>query len=306
MSAINPRNNPNSSEYDPHSKGLERDTSLSDEEIHAYNDTLYGFANSETGDSIKTVKSLGAEGIDMDTINRARGDVPTTDIAHVEVDADEASYNATKIETGTNQLLSEVGLGNAADGSIVTYEAAMGAAVAEQLEPSRESDDSEIRRAKHAELAIEFGKAIARGDLEPFKSLKDADAANNIGYRLHELQQRYGIVQYAPLDELAVIGALIDYAEKTSLDDEDKIIETDSDGQVVVDSTEELVSQAEEGDAGALKQLVESDKANEILDATREAKLIANYGSLEQVPPDAWQEMTSRRGAEKDEFRLAA
>jgi hypothetical protein len=42
------------------------------------------------------------------------------------------------------------------------------------------------------------------------------------------------------------------------------------------------------------------------LPPAREAKLIANYGSLEQVPPDVWQEMTSRQGTKKDEFRLAA
>jgi hypothetical protein len=241
----------------------------------------------------------------MDTINRARGDVPTADIGSVEIDADDAAYNATKIENGANQLLGDVGLGSAANGSIVTHEAAMGAAVAEQLEYGTESDDTEIRRAKHAQLAIELGKAVARGDLAPFESIADAHGANDVGYRLHELQQRYGLVQYAPLDELAVVGALIDYAKKSAPENDGKIVES-KDGQVEVEDIDELSSQAREGDAEAIKQLVESDKTDEIVDATEEAKLIAAYGSLEQVPTEVWQEMTTKKGLGKDNFTLKA
>lgn len=267
MTTPNPRTNPNSSEYDPSVRSPERDTSLSVEEMNGYNATLYGFVD-RGSDAAKTVESLGAEGIGMDTINRARGDVPTADIGSVEIDADDAAYNATKIENGANQLLGDVGLGSAANGSIVTHEAAMGAAVAEQLEYGTESDDTEIRRAKHAQLAIELGKAVARGDLAPFESIADAHGANDVGYRLHELQQRYGLVQYAPLDELAVVGALIDYAKKTSAEDDDKIIES-KDGHVQVEDVDELSERANEGDADAVKQLIESDKADEIVDAIK-------------------------------------
>ncbi len=304
MTTPNPRTNPNSSEYDPSFRSPERDTSLSVEEMNGYNATLYGFVD-RGSDAAKTVESLGAEGIGMDTINRARGDVPTADIGSVEIDADDAAYNATKIENGANQLLGDVGLGSAANGSIVTHEAAMGAAVAEQLEYGTESDDTEIRRAKHAQLAIELGKAVARGDLAPFESIADAHGANDVGYRLHELQQRYGLVQYAPLDELAVVGALIDYAKKSAPENDGKIVES-KDGQVEVEDIDELSSQAREGDAEAIKQLVESDKTDEIIDATEEAKLIAAYGSLEQVPTEVWQEMTTKKGLGKDNFTLKA
>ncbi len=262
-SRLNPHLNPNSSEYSPALAHHEKHTALSSEELAGYNASLYGFI-----EPVRTIESYGNEGIDVADLNRLRGDMPNTDIRKTSVEANDIASDALTFENKANDTLTKVGLGEAANGSNVTDVAATEVALAEQLDVGTESSSEEILRAEHALVAATFARTIEKGDLEPFKSLKDAGVANDISYRLHELRQRYGSASYAPLDELAVVGALIDYAKKTSAEDDDKIIES-KDGHVQVEDVDELSERANEGDADAVKQLIESDKADEIVDAIK-------------------------------------
>ena len=301
-STANPRLNPNSSEYDPSLAHHEQETALSPEEIAGYNASLYGFTETST----RTVESYGNEGVASSEINRLRGDVPDADIWEAAVDADHVAYNARVFENDANDMLTKVGLGEVATASNVTDAAATEVALAEQLEVGTEPSSDETLRAEHALVAATFARTIEKGDLTPFESLKDVDVANDISYRLHDLRQRYGSASYAPLEQLAVVGALIDHAQKVSPDTDETIIEADSNGQVTVQSIEELSVQAESGNGDAIKQLIDSDNTAEIIDATQEAKLIAGYGSLENVPPEVWQELTAKQGLRKDGVDLAA
>lgn len=301
MTTPNPRNNPNSSEYDPSLARHERNTALSSEEIAGYNASLYGFTEAP----VRTVESYGTEGVANTEVNRLLGEVPGADTGEVAVDADHVAHDALVFENKANEMLTEVRLGESSNDTNVTTVQATQMALAEQLDAGTESTNEEKRQAEHALLAATFARAIEKGDLAPIQSLEDAGIARDINYRLDELRKQYGSASYASLDELAVVGALIYYAKKTSPEDDDKIIESKN-GHVEIESIDELSAQAREGDADAMQQLVESDKASEILDATQQAKLIAEYGSLEQVPIKIWEEMTTEEGLRKDDITLAA
>lgn len=242
---------------------------------------LYGFSTQDNEDAV-AVEDLDprvdqhrvAEGVD--------GDTHLDELGDVRINERGLYQDVNEVQSGANTVLSELGMASKPETTVTLKEAA-NETVAETLVEGQDRESGRLgdearRDARNVTIATEIDKALRRGDTTPLEFLP-ASVASKIAERLGDLGQRYGGAEFAPNDEVETIGEYISFADKVSSDTEgETIIHADgTGGELVVESTADVVMKVLEGDPEATK-LLNPDDYQKIMDLHDD--LVAQSGNF--------------------------
>ena len=242
---------------------------------------LYGFSTPTHEDTV-AVEDLDpqidqhrvAEGVDGDTHLGRLGDVRVNERGLYQ--------DANEVQSGANSILGELGMANKPETTVTLKEAA-NETVAETLVEGQDEESGRLgyearRDARNVTIATEIDKALRRGDTTPLEFLP-VSVASKVAEWLGDVGQRYGGAEFAPNDEVGTIGEYISFSEKVSSDtDGETIVHSNGvGGEVVVESTADVVMRVLEGDPEATK-LLNPDDYQKIVDLHDD--LVAQSGNF--------------------------
>ena len=279
--------NPNSSEYSPEQRQAKAeltDEQLADQkELHgAWNETLYGgIGTAEADDNTIAIEDLGQRVEQQQVSYGIDGDRYLSEPEkQLEIDEAGLEIDTRIVQQGASAELAALGM----DGAeyAVTHRDAMNETVAEavadgQGEDSGRLSNEDLRDARNVTIATKFDKALRQGDTEAIERLP-VSVAVRVSERLGDIGQRYGGAEFAPNDQLRMIGEYIAFAEKVAEEsNKETVAHVDASGEVIVESIDDIVMRVLEGDPEAIA-LLEPDTYESIKD--QYADIMAQYGNM--------------------------
>ncbi|HMS93210.1 MAG TPA: hypothetical protein PKD28_02360 [Candidatus Saccharibacteria bacterium] len=243
--------------------------------------SLYGSSAPGVNEEAVAVKDLSpridharvAEGVD--------GDRHLDGLGQVQINETGLYRDVNEVQASANDVLGDLGMADNPE-SVVTVKEAANETVSEVLTDGQDEDsgrlDNEGRRsARNAAIATKFDKALRQGDTTALERLP-ASVATKVAGWLGDIGQRYGGAEHAPNEQLNMIGEYIAFAEKVAEDtDKETVVRTDGSGEIIVESTDDIVMRILDGDPEAVALLNKDDYDNLM---ELQADWLAQYGNM--------------------------